>query len=248
MTDTVRFTAEPPVWTLYDPERQGDERFFLSPYNGEPFWTYHKQIAELYRLRYGEHWQVVQMTDLLLYLMPRQIPAYAQRDPEWKDVGLGFGTSTIGSYGCLVTCVAMAASHAAGAEITPPMANDALKAVDGFTGANKNLMYFAKVVEAFPFLEMAGLYRYPYPQDADVTKIDQALSKGQYPIVQVDMDPQDSDLDEHWVLVIGSPQSGEYIINDPWTGKRHELPPAYCKAGWQAKHAIFSIAVYARKA
>ena len=29
---------------------------------------------------------------------------YSQRDPRWKDITLGFGTTTIGSHGCKMTC------------------------------------------------------------------------------------------------------------------------------------------------
>ena len=48
-----------------------------------------------------------------------------QRDARWKDIKLGFGNTTIGGYGCTITCVAMLAG------LTPDDVNARLKNVNG---------------------------------------------------------------------------------------------------------------------
>lgn len=56
--------VEPPVWTLYDPDRVGDEQFFLDPDTQMPFWHYHSQVAQLVNAWTGGGWQVVTVADL----------------------------------------------------------------------------------------------------------------------------------------------------------------------------------------
>ena len=180
------------------------------------------------------------------------IPLYGQRDPRWKDQLLGYSAvATFGTYGCLVTCVAMLATHALQYEVTPLLVNARLKDVGGFV-ANTANMYFAKVIEAFPELKLAGFYRWRTIA-ADLSKIDEILNRGGYPVIQVDFDPGDQqradpDLDEHWVLIVGKDGEG-YRIYDPWTGQAHLLPPAYCRAGagWNAARAIYAVSMYERK-
>ena len=214
---------------------RGDE-YYLS--TGLPFCTYSRLYAELVRKDYAPEYGVVALRE------GGWIPIYGQREPEWKDRLLGYSpTYTIGRRGCLVCCGAMAVSGAYGEDITPVMFNERLKEVGGFVPGTAD-MYFGKVAEAYPKLKLSGLFRYPYPQNADLSKIDEGLEKGQYVIVQVDMDPRDIDVDQHWVLVKQKIRDGVYLICDPWPGDQLELPPAYCRAGWRAEHAIFSIVRY----
>lgn len=188
--------------------------------------------------------EAIQLYARLSKSVRRVYPIWSQRDPRWKDTKLGFGNTTIGQYGCLVTSVAMMVSHAYIKDYTPADVNERLKEVDGFVGSNKNLMVFSKVVEAYPeFLKMAGLHRYPYPQSADVSLIGEA----DYAIVQVDMQVADPDLDEHWVIVVDREDDGDLVIHDPWTGKRTSMPPAYAKVGWTAAECIFAIALWDRR-
>jgi hypothetical protein len=167
---------------------------------------------------------------------------FDQRDPRWADVKVGFSTRyTMGGYGCLVTCVAMMVTHHLGIEVTPPMANDKLKEVGGFTGAN---MYWAKVCEAWPFLSKAGHWRYPYPKNGRPERIDTALDAEHYVIMEVDMVPATARADQHFVLVKDKLGDGVYSILDPWHAGEFEFPPAYCRAGWKAEHGIFQLTVY----
>ena len=54
----------------------------------------------------------------------------SQRDPRWKDIKLGTGSTTIGQEGCLVTCLAMLAGT------TPDVVNEELKRVGGYQNGN----------------------------------------------------------------------------------------------------------------
>lgn len=194
---------------------------------------------------------VLKMADL----QPQEpaFPCYNQRDEPWRNDKLGYSNiSTIGTYGCLITCVAMVASHATGEAITPPIANERLKAVGGFVPGEAN-MYFAKVVEAFPELKLAGYHKW-LDVPAKLDKLNAVLDRGGYCIIRVDFDPGDEtradpDPDQHWCLVTG--REGEvYNIIDPWDGGAHLLPPAYCRAGhgWDAARAIYAVSMYERKA
>lgn len=231
------------LFCLYDADA---DEVYPDPVNAtRPFCTPYLQKAQLLRhFKRLDTYQIYRVDELLNSLVHNPPPNYSQRDGRWADVKLGFSTTTtLGTYGCLVTAVAMMVSHAYRAEITPPMANEALKRVDAFVGPNRNLMKFASVVDAYPKLEMAGFERFTNVP-ADVDMISHKLPLGVYSIIQVDFDPSDVDLDEHWVLVIGSPVEGVFFINDPWFGKTYELPPAYCKPGWDAARAIYTIAQY----
>jgi hypothetical protein len=170
---------------------------------------------------------------------------YSQRDPRWKNAQLGFGSSTIGSFGCLITCVAMMVSHALQEEITPPMVNDALKVAGGYTGPNKNLMYFSKVWEIWPQLRGIGIYDW-HTIPADLSKVDDALEQGGYVLTKIDFVPGGA-VNEHWVLIAFG-GGDQYVIYDPWDGASHWLPPAYCKETWDAARAIFKVSMYSSRA
>lgn len=50
---------------------------------------------------------------------------YRQADPRWGSATLGFGPSTMGRAGCLVTCLCEAARMLRGVEMPPPLLNSA---------------------------------------------------------------------------------------------------------------------------
>lgn len=52
-------------------------------------------------------------------------PRYKQADPRWSAAVLGFGPSTIGRAGCLLTCLCEAARMLRGVEMPPPLLNAA---------------------------------------------------------------------------------------------------------------------------
>lgn len=120
-----------------------------------------------------------------------------QRDARWKDTTLGT-KGTIGDYGCLITCLAMASG------LTPIEVNDKLKGVGGYQDGN--LVIWTKIQAAIPSLqfEFRGT---TYNND----KVKSAIDKNGYCIVEVDGSRIGGA--RHWVLYIGNGQ-----MYDPWTG------------------------------
>lgn len=123
----------------------------------------------------------------------------SQRDTRWASVKLGFSsTSTIGNYGCLITCFSMIAG------LNPDDLNAKLKAVDGFTN---DLVIWSKVKEAIPF-------DFSPTQAYDNEAVKAQIEKNGFCIVRVDYDGKISTpSDTHFVLYIGDQQ-----MIDPWTG------------------------------
>lgn len=125
----------------------------------------------------------------------------SQRNPTWKDINLGTSrTTTIGSHGCTITCIAMLAG------LTPDDVNKRLKAVKGF--AKTNLVVWSKIEEAIPWLRFTWR-GYSYKND-EVLK---AIEKNGACLVEVDFDNNVRTDGVHWVLFTGNQNQ-----LDPWTG------------------------------
>lgn len=120
-----------------------------------------------------------------------------QRDTRWKDVTLGT-KGTIGDYGCLITCLAMAS------DLSPIEVNDKLKSVGGYQDGN--LVIWTKIQAAIPQLqfEFRG-------STYDNDRVKSSIDKNGYCVVEVDGSRIGGT--RHWVLYIGGGQ-----MYDPWTG------------------------------
>lgn len=130
------------------------------------------------------------------------ITPLSQRDPQWKDIKIGNSTSTIGSYGCTLTCLAMMAG------LTPVEFNQRMTAVGGYS---VDRVIWAKVHEACSWLNIPDGNRY-YSYDNE--KVLGAIKQYGSCLVQVDFDGITSTPnDQHWVLYTGN---GKMV--DPWTG------------------------------
>lgn len=125
--------------------------------------------------------------------------ALSQRDPRWKDIKLGTSrTTTIGSHGCTITCVAIAAGT------TPDVVNQKLKELGGY--ANTNLIVWQKIKQALGNLEFEWRgYQY------DNERVAAAVSLSGFCLVEVDATRIGAPT--HWVLYIGNQK-----MIDPWTG------------------------------
>jgi hypothetical protein len=146
-----------------------------------------------------------------------QTAPLSQRDPQWKDVTLGFGdsTSTIGAYGCTLTCLTMVA-NGMGCDETPATLNTKLKALGqgvGYTGSTGNLMVFGALSKIYPSIALTNFVRC---RDvlAPMADVDAALDAGRPVVVEVDYSPSPG-LQNHWVLIYAR-QAGDYLIHDPW--------------------------------
>lgn len=126
---------------------------------------------------------------------------YGQRDKKWASIGLGTSkTTTIGSHGCTITCLAMLAG------LTPDVVNQRMKDADAF--ASTNLVIWGKIKDAIPHLEF-DWRGYTYEND----RVSKAIEEHGGCLVEVDFDGTGRDDDRHWVLYIGNKK-----LYDPWTG------------------------------
>ncbi len=137
----------------------------------------------------------------------------SQRDPQWKQQILGTDPSaTIGSDGCLITCLTMYV-NGCGASETPASLNAKLINLGPGRGYSGALLVWSGVQRVFPNVELRTL-RITRSVPANVSEIDVALSLGDCVIVEVDHSPQPG-FDNHWVLIYEK-SGGDYLIHDPW--------------------------------
>ena len=167
------------------------------------------------------------------------VPQYSQQDELWRKKYLGNSTTTIGNYGCLLTCAAMLCKFY-GKDTDPARLNDLMKANGGFNG---NLFVWAVLEKVYPDIVIdwsnyINCELVPAPMD----KIDAVLQAGYPVIVKVDYNPATLPVNEHWVLIVGK-EGASYIINDPIDGARVKFESRY---GAPARY-IFRIAVYKGK-
>ncbi|GAB4528139.1 MAG: hypothetical protein Fur0018_14070 [Anaerolineales bacterium] len=140
----------------------------------------------------------------------KDVPAFSQQDPLWKDIKLGFSKdSTIGKFGCLLVDLVMLANFY-GFEETPETLNRKMKAVKGFDGAFIMPVYMPQAVPGMVFRGYRNCNNHPAPLD----EIDSALQRGHPVIVEVDYSSKHG-LQNHWV-VLYEKQGKDYLIRDPW--------------------------------
>ena len=187
-------------------------------------------------------WQLFkdgQMTDILL-----NVPQFSQKDPRWKDIKLGTSNSTIGGYGCLMTDATMVARYY-GHDVNPAQMNQLLIDNGGYVNkdggsTNANLFVFGALTDIFPDVVIDwNNFINCIDTPAPLGTIDAMLLAGYPVIVQVDFNPSDVDIDQHWVTIVGK-QNGSYIINDPIDGNRVTFESRY---GDPARY-IFRLAGY----
>ena len=99
-----------------------------------------------------------------------------------------------------------------GKDTDPKRLNQALIGVSGFESGN--LLRYAAIEEIYPDIV---LERASFISNPTSAQIDAVLESKIPVIVQVNLKPETSTLDEHWVVVIGKNNDG-YIIADPIDG------------------------------
>ncbi len=152
--------------------------------------------------------------------MKLDIKPLSQRDPQWASKKLGTSSVTIGTSGCVLTCLSMLSTYY-GHPVLPHTLDAELVAVNGF--ANTNLMIWEKLTEVYSDIKWDGRVDCP-DTPAPLLTIDQYLSAGKPVIVCVDFDPKEG-LQQHFVLIIG--KDNDYLINDPWTGETYYFTAKY---------------------
>lgn len=141
----------------------------------------------------------------------------SQRNNEWKGIILGFNTNpiySIGGYGCLITCLAMAANWY-GKRTDSKKLNKKLKEIDGFV--NGGYYIWNSLTRIYPeILERRRITSTPLNLN-QVTEIKGWLDKGYPVMLMVDMYPETAPVDMHFVLLVGY-SDNDWTIADPWTG------------------------------
>jgi hypothetical protein len=169
----------------------------------------------------------------------------SQTDPRWSSLQLGFGEadSTIGNYGCTLTCLTML-SNGYGFSETPATLNEKFKALGpgvGFGGETRNLIFFNALDAARPgmrYVDRAWCEGVPAPMD----RINANLDANKAVVIQLDQSPSPL-FQQHWVLLIGR-ADGDYLILDPlFAGDgAHSISKRYGFVGDAARiitHVVF---------
>lgn len=132
-------------------------------------------------------------------------PVLGQRDPRWASALLGFGTGSIGNYGCTLTCLTSFSQRNNVYD-----SNENFKRNGVFGGETKNLVIWAYVPKAFPNLKFVGKFA-----GYDNAKVADYIYNKKTPVlVEVNAAPIGSPRGTHWILFLGDQK-----CLDPWTGQ-----------------------------
>lgn len=146
---------------------------------------------------------------------------YSQRDPEWKDILLGFNTEskyTIGDYGCLLSIIATYLT-ATGKKATPKQLNELLKGVEGYVPGT-GLYIWDALRKLYPEYELSEVSKdyslIPFPE-TKLKQLEALNEKGFFVILEIDFDPIQDGNQQHFVGISGFLNGVPYVA-DPWTG------------------------------
>jgi len=152
---------------------------------------------------------------------------YSQLDPRWAQLVVGHGQQKIQSWGCLMSCMAMALT-AFGARLNPSELNERLKLAgdSGFIGSN--IQFVAPTVVLTTVKQGRNLRSFEEPAldftewtgEDPIGRIDHNLALGNIILAQVDTKPNDglynSNIEQHWVILVKrTPNGDDYLILDP---------------------------------
>ncbi len=142
-----------------------------------------------------------------------EVVFYRQDDERWREDHLGDSDYTMGSSGCLVSCIASAVSMESGREETPGILNAKLSEEKAYDGEG-NLQWEP----------LSGLEEYQVDVYSEVSTdiIDACLLEGHYPVARVRMYILGN---THYVLIVGV-KDGKYLCMDPLKDGLTEL--SYC--------------------
>jgi len=161
-----------------------------------------------------------------------------QRNPHWKKHKLGNKhrpeDSTIGKYGCLLSCYCDLATYATGVQWTPPQLDYLLCRKEGWGYDKGNQIVHSTLAYIFEELIFHGLILCGH-QPAPIPTIDTMLPC----VIKIDFIPGGL-VEPHWVLAKEKVRD-DYIINDPWTGDERMLLQTYGKPGWDLARIILTV-------
>jgi hypothetical protein len=161
------------------------------------------------------------------------IVRFSQNDPRWKDRQLGADPDlTLGSHGCLVADLAMAAAGF-GFNVTPLSLNERLMGLGANIGFQGGLVIPSSLPRALPGLVFQR-YVSARSSPAPVAEIRTTLLNALPVIVEVDYSPV-SGLQNHWLVLYGT-SGDDFLFQDPFpyppeTGQSTLLNSRYAFAG-----------------
>ena len=156
-------------------------------------------------------------------------PLFSQREPEWSSHQLGTSDKTIGSHGCVVTCLAMIL-QAFGLAETPASVNEKMTARHGYHSTNH--VIWESVQRIWPSVNFMGRFDC-ITVPAPTAEINRRLALGFPVIAWLDFDERPG-IQQHFVLLVeavldNSGETVDYHIHDPWTGKVNTLVGRYAQ-------------------
>lgn len=143
------------------------------------------------------------------------VPHFSQGDAQWGDETLG-ENQTISGAGCAMTSVAMVLAYY-GRDITPLSLDNYLDDNNGYVGDN---ILWATALEAGavaggPTLTVDNHNFTDAAQFADT--LNERIDANLPTIAQVDYDDDADVVGDHFVVIVGRTEDGEFIMNDPAT-------------------------------
>jgi hypothetical protein len=134
-------------------------------------------------------------------LLPELGRTYLQGDPLWRHEKLGSTSKELGSIGCTVCSVAMAATSL-GFSVTPSELNRKLTEGQGFT--REGWFIWGALAKATDQKVQAVL-----PNRLSHEEIDDALSRNEFPVIKFVLNGV-----THWVVIVGK-DGLDYLVRDP---------------------------------
>ena len=149
---------------------------------------------------------------------------YSQLDSAWSGDKLGFGEETIGSWGCLLTCMAMGLS-AFGTRIDPKEMNQRVRNQGNQAIVGSAIQFAAPQLIAglqhkgnLRSWENSRIEHSIWTGRDPIERIDTELAAGNIVLAQVDNEPNTSNHVQHWVVLVKrTPDGSDYLMIDPLT-------------------------------
>jgi hypothetical protein len=140
------------------------------------------------------------------------IKQFSQTDPQWKNTLLGFDkSSTIGSYGCLLTSMTMCATHYGAPDLTPALLNEKMKAIGGFQAGTAFIVGWM-IGNIVPGMSLD--YRQCSGTPAPLAEIDSRLAMNLPSIIEVDYSPS-AGVQTHYMVAYAK-EGDDYLVYDPY--------------------------------
>jgi hypothetical protein len=161
--------------------------------------------------------------------MTNGLPIYSQRDPAWAAQHYGLPAasrlSTIGAYGCGITCLAQKLTLLGQPTLPSDVQNHLVERVFYRNFGTYNFVMWERLPQAYPQFQYNGRFDYlsaPVPTRT-LEMIKGRLLRSEPVIVYVDASPYVDGIQQHFVLVVGIDRAGCFTIDNPWNGKQQNL-------------------------